>query len=270
MKSQENAPWHLRAICDEDEDYVYKKTGKGVSIYVMDSGVQTNHEEFDDRATTLYSYDESDYSEDNPHGTSVASCAAGKTYGVAKEANIYSLRFDMSQDDAVRAVDKVLEHQGKSPSVLVKSFGGPSPLYDNELKKLEENGVIVVAAAGNDNADLSENKMFPAKRKRTIAVGSVNKYMRLSNFSNFGKPVDILAPGSSIPCATVDGYTKMHGTSFACPIVAGVIAQMVEGERVRDEQDVAEVRERLVDRAFSGDVDLVSHRKTPNKFVRAV
>lgn len=284
LKSQKSAPWHLAAICDEKDQYVYRKTGKGVSVYVLDTGIKLKHPEFEDLkfVETVYSFDDKDYDPDGisaTHGTSVASCVAGKKVGVAKEADIFNLRFDLTRQTAVEAVKKAIEHKNENEyesAVIVKSFGGPNPMYRDELDWMEDEGLIVVAAAGNESVNISKRAVFPAKRDNTLAVGAVNERRRLSTFSNYGKNVDILAPGSNIICGVIgdphsDSLVAMNGTSFSAPIVAGVIAQMCEGHSVRDQHDVEEVRDDLIRNAFDGEITLKGkQKKTPNKFVNSL
>ena len=277
LYTQHNSPWHLSRIVDEEDQFIYRKTGKGVSVYILDTGMNLNHEEFNGNreVKTVYSYDGQDYDLDGygpDHGTAVASCVGGKVCGPAKEANLYNLRFDMRHSSAREAAEEVLSHKGSYPAILVKSFGGPFPLFNEELEELENNGVILVAAAGNESQNISRNKMFPASKKRTISVGATNRKDHLSKFSNYGNMVDILAPGSNIQVATANGYySYFNGTSFAAPIVAGVIAQIVQDEVVSDEQDVNEVKEILYNNAFKDEIRLSrKERKTSNLLVNSL
>ena len=114
-------------------------------------------------------------------------------------------------------------------------------LMDKILDTLTEEGrsglgTIVVFSVGNDGYS---KILYPSTHHYVIAVGSSSKYGRRSYFSNFGSGLDIVAPGEDIYTTTKkkkrqsDGtyienrYVSVDGTSFACPIVAGVAALML-------------------------------------------
>lgn len=90
----------------------------------------------------------------------------------------------------------------------------------NQLPDSPMKGGVVFFAAGNDDIQYG----VPADYESVIAVGSIASNGTRSSFSNYGDWVDICAPGSSIWSAVPDGYTRMSGTSMACPMVSGVAA----------------------------------------------
>ncbi len=88
------------------------------------------------------------------------------------------------------------------------------------LKYANEHGVTVVAATGNDGV---EEVSYPASSKYATTVGATNRMDIVSDYSNFGRGIDLVALGTDIPSLTPDGnVTYMTGTSMAAPHVAAV------------------------------------------------
>ena len=110
--------------------------------------------------------------------------------------------------------------------VVSASFGGSgfSQMVQDLLDEGHRRGIIMVAAAGNDNSDQIQ---YPAGYDHVIAVASTTVQDLRSGFSNYGSWVDIAAPGSNIfSTVAFDGYTFYSGTSMACPMAAGLLALM--------------------------------------------
>jgi oryzin len=83
--------------------------------------------------------------------------------------------------------------------------------------------VLVVAAAGNNNADAA--KFSPGSAPSAITVGAVDKTNKRASFSNYGSLVDVFAPGvaiTSLGASNPTASVTMSGTSMACPHVAGL------------------------------------------------
>jgi subtilisin family serine protease len=85
-----------------------------------------------------------------------------------------------------------------------------------------EKGIVVVAAAGNDNLDTT---IYPAAYNHVIAVGATNKLNQKARFSNYGDFVDVMAPGVDIrssDASALNAYVNLQGTSMATPLVAAL------------------------------------------------
>ncbi len=90
-----------------------------------------------------------------------------------------------------------------------------------------DTGALVVAASGNagQNIDVPANSFYPANLKGVLSVGATDENDKPASFSNFGKSVSVYAPGTNIFSTTFPGnnsYDKSSGTSFSCPLTAGV------------------------------------------------
>lgn len=88
-------------------------------------------------------------------------------------------------------------------------------------------GCVIVFSTGNQG---SSSINYPSNHHRTLAVGASNRYGRCASFSNYGENLDVIAPGENIYTTQIipfNSYTISSGTSFSCPLVAGVAALML-------------------------------------------
>ncbi len=206
--------------------------------------------------------DNGDPLDDNGHGTHVAGIAAAKgnngkgIAGVNWNAKILPLKFMGSNgtgklSDAIECIEYVIDNikKGRNIKVINASWGGyqSSNALRDAIKKLRENDVLFVAAAGNDKNNNDSKPFYPASYNldNIISVAATDKDDNLANFSNYGKnSVDVAAPGVDI-LSTYPGnkYRYMSGTSMATPFVTG-LASLIwskhEGYSYRDVKAVIE------------------------------
>ncbi|AOS65880.1 S8 family peptidase [Actinoalloteichus hymeniacidonis] len=215
-----------------NQRYEYTSTGRGVTVYVIDTGVDINHPTFGGRAS--YGYDfvngSPNAADQNGHGTHVAGTVAGSEFGVAKEAEIVAVRVldaggSGTTAGVVAGVDWVADN-ASGPSVSNLSLGGVSTALDQAVAGSIAAGVSSAVAAGNSNANA--NFFSPARVPTAITVGATTRSDARASYSNWGK-VDIFAPGSDITSSWLGGgrYTG-NGTSFAAPHVAGAAARYLQ------------------------------------------
>jgi len=173
----------------------------------------------------------------NGHGTHCAGDAAAVGYnglGVASPApaaRILPIRAGYTGTDGMGYVSHGLEGMllaaASGARVISMSFGGPGggTLWQQAVTTLHAQGVVLLAAAGNEN---STQRSYPAAFDEVIAVGATDPADQRADFSNYGSWVDLAAPGVAIlSTATGGGYTVMQGTSMATPVAAGVAAQVL-------------------------------------------
>ncbi|MFI9821519.1 S8 family serine peptidase [Streptomyces sp. NPDC052013] len=276
--TQDNPPsWGLdrvdQADTAGDSKYTYPdKAGKGVTAYVIDTGVRVTHKDFEGRAKHGFdAIDNDDTADDgNGHGTHVAATIAGAAHGVAKKANIVAVRVlddngSGTTEQVIAGIDWVTKnHQG--PSVANMSLGGAAdPALDAAVSKAIASGVTFAVAAGNESADAGGGS--PARVPEALTVASSTKDDAQSDFSNFGSVVDIYAPGSDITSAwndSDDGTKTISGTSMASPHVAGAAAVYLAGHPDATPDAVAKA---LTDGA-TGDKISNPGAGTPNKLLK--
>jgi subtilisin family serine protease len=242
LTTQANAPWGLDRIDQRGRGlngkYTYDRDGRGVNVYVIDTGVRDTHDQFNGRA-----FDGRDVLRNvaningdcNGHGTHVAGTIAGVTSGVAKETNIIAVRaLDCNgagfMSDLISAIDWVRTN-GTTPAVINASIGGEGTRsVDDAVRNVIKAGFVFVTSAGNDAEDACSQS--PARVKQAITVGSTDSNDARSSFSNYGQCVDVWAPGRNIVSASNSNNTSLtskSGTSMAAPHVAGIAALFLQG-----------------------------------------
>ncbi|MGW0580536.1 S8 family peptidase [Streptomyces sp. NPDC002920] len=246
------ASWGLDRIDQEDlpldNDFTVGGNGAGVTAYILDTGIDYAHDEFGGRAT--FGFDAmpdaaTQRGQDcHGHGTHVAGTVGGRTYGVATNVNLVSVRVlgcdgSGSYSGIIAGLDWV-SRNAKQPAVLNGSLGGPrSTAVNNAADALAAAGVLPVIAAGNSAADACN--VSPASANRVLTVAASTRNDEQATFSNWGRCVELFAPGTEILSARLGGGSvALQGTSMAAPHVAGVAALYKQAHP-------AEVPERIVD-----------------------
>jgi len=240
-----------------DAFYNYPRTGTGVHVYIVDTGVWIQHNDFGGRAFALWDFQPFSSiggyvtGEDN-HGTLSASAVGSKTWGVAKNCLLYSVRvFDNATQqgtasDIAAGLQQILNdviNNNKKPAVVNISLETPKTAFgagsmETAVRNLINNGITVVSGAGNNSADASN--FSPGWMPEAINVGASTGIPGPSvdsraSYSNFGSSVDVYAPGADSGWSVRNaGHNTTYGfdgnccTSIAAPEVTGVIALYLE------------------------------------------
>ncbi|TFK74715.1 hypothetical protein BDN72DRAFT_854009 [Pluteus cervinus] len=249
---QRGAPWGLARISHKPRltfgtfsKYEYDTVaGAGVDVYVIDTGINTKHTEFEGRASWGRTVPQNDVDEDgNGHGSHCAGTIASRKYGVAKAANVVAVKVlgsngSGSMSDVVEGVvwaAKAAVAKAKSAAAGHKGSvanmslgGGKSTALDRAVNAAVEAGLHFAVAAGNDNRDACAYS--PAAAEQAVTVGASTLGDERAYFSNHGECVDVFAPGLNILSTYKGGpgaTATLSGTSMASPHVAGLLAYLL-------------------------------------------
>ena len=228
-------------------------TGAGVTVYVFDGGIATDHPELAGRVRAGFDAFPNGPRVCNTHGTAVAGAIAGRTLGVAPGSEIVDVKIincAVSRGSvngivaAARwAVDDHQRHPAR-PAIANWSFTvdtlGASPGVDGAIALLRRAGILVIASAGN--YDIDACRVSPANSGAALIVGATSLATGPSDTRRtaevrtpgtaWGKCVDLYAPGDSIPLPVVDNgratTRAWTGTSMATGFVSGAAALLLE------------------------------------------
>ncbi|KAF9303341.1 hypothetical protein BGZ74_003950 [Mortierella antarctica] len=229
--------WNLNRVCERMPGvkcpYHAPATGKGITAYVVDTGVYTEHQEFNGRASWGANFaPNSEKADENGHGTYVAGTIGGSTYGVAKEVGIVSVKVldaDAFGTNAtvLAGLDWIAKNAVPGKSVINASIGGPkSRVVDDAIKGLYDKNIPVFVAAGS-HPNSNSGDMSPSGSPFAYTVASMNWLDQPSRFNSPGMNVDIFAPGERILSAYIGSKgatTFVTGTAIATAHVTGIAA----------------------------------------------
>jgi len=234
--------------------------GNGVTVAVIDSGITRVRDLVETKFVPGYDFvnDKVEAKDDNGHGTHVAGTIAQSTNnsygvaGIAYEASLMPLKVlsDFGGGTVADIAEAIKFAADKGADVINMSLGGAgeSQLMKSAIEYAYKKGVVIIAAAGNENQNSAS---YPARYPHIIGVSALGPDTLKANYSNFGAGVDISAPGGSdagkILQATIDTENKgvevfvgYQGTSMAAPHVAGVAA-LVKAAGVKEPDEILNV-----------------------------
>jgi subtilisin family serine protease len=240
--------WHLKSIgLEAARKRGFKGDGDGVTVAVLDTGIDPKHAELAGRVAGAYTFNTAGWAsvEQKPsvdtdgHGTHVAGLLCGKRVGVAPGAKLLSgvmLPNGMGNlSDFVLA----LEWASSRPEVQIVNMSAGIPGYldgmHTVIADLLAVGVLPVIAVGNEGRN---NTRSPGNYTEVVSVGAVNRKHAVWAYSGSGRIVadnhqynvpDLVAPGEGVYSSVMGGgYEAWDGTSMATPIVSGVAALILQ------------------------------------------
>lgn len=225
--------WNLRLIGYPNLESRHRY-GLGVKIAILDTGYSPEDGLPIPAKVKAFGYKRTN--DDNGHGTHVfgicSSIAPAASYYIYKVLGgdglgVYS--------NVVKAIYEAIED---GVDIINMSLGGDKHEKDLEIaiEKAEKSGILVICASGNTGRN---QILFPANQETVVAVGAVNRFKVLANFSTTGEQIDIVAPGVDIISNFPGGVMRASsGTSMAAPHVSGVAALIIDhySESHKDEK----------------------------------
>ncbi len=247
--------WGIKSVYNSSE-ITKTSGGKGVKVAVIDTGAMVSHPDLKSRIAKCQDFTNLRYpvvngkcEDKNGHGTHVAGIIVADggidglgIYGMAPAAVLYALKACSPNgtcyaDDVAAAIKNATDDE---VNIINLSLGSdrPSSLIDEAVDYAVSNGVLVVAAAGNDGP-YPESIDYPAAKSSVVAVGAFDANFKITDWSSRGinsqtipliveeKDIELAAPGVGIESTWNNGgYAVLSGTSMASPFVAGLAAKL--------------------------------------------
>ncbi|AEO64762.1 723d53f3-797b-4834-a073-0cbefc9ad28a [Thermothielavioides terrestris] len=245
--TQNNVPWGLARISHRQVNattYLYDSSaGTGTCAYIIDTGIQVNHTQFEGRATFLANFIDSTDTDLNGHGTHVAGTTGSAAYGVAKQTRLFGVKvLDASGSGSLSSViagidfvasdsaNRTAAGQCANGSVANMSLGsGRSSTVNAAVASAVAKGVFFAVAAGNSDDDAAFYS--PASEPTACTVGATDSSDARAWFSNYGSVVDVFAPGVDVLSSWIGASgtetNTISGTSMATPHITGLGAYLL-------------------------------------------
>ncbi|WP_137287556.1 S8 family peptidase [Halorussus salinisoli] len=247
-------PWGVDRV-DAEVLHANGETGNGADVAIIDTGIDDDHPDLQNNlgegkafvscgtggwtGSCSFSGNSNscnyEWSDDNDHGTHCAGIAdavnnSEGVVGVSTEATLHAVKVldcggSGTYSDIAAGIEYVADQGWDVGSLSLGGDSGSSALKD-AVQYATDNGVLLVAAAGNDGS-CTDCVGYPAAYSEVMAVSSTASDDSLSDFSSQGPEVEIAAPGTDIYSTVPGGYDTFSGTSMACPHVSGAGGQLM-------------------------------------------
>jgi subtilisin family serine protease len=251
--------WHLRAVGLPARRTKSTPTGKGVTIAVLDTGIDATHRELDGRVVGGVAFDvdnqvvtDREPGDTDGHGTHVAGLIAGKSVGVAPGTKLIDGLMIPKRKGTFSAFVQAMEWAAQNPDVQIINVSagllGFQPGFDDVVRALLFAGVLPIAAVGNEGRNRTRS---PGNYQPLLSVGATGADGSVAAFSGSGRiqidhqvydVPDLVAPGKDVYSSVRGGgYEAWQGTSMSAPIVSGLAALVLERQPDLPVLDVMDV-----------------------------
>jgi thermitase len=231
--------WGLSRVNAPTAWDVSKGAGK-VVVVMFDTGLDTLHADLSGKWYGGKSYVSisSDFRDPNGHGTHTSGIIAAATNNALGVAGVgYNVKVSVAQvlnaqgsGDTARIAQATIEAANAIPAGWRAVFnyslgyeGPPSQVFADAATYAASKDIVLVASAGNSNADMRHRSFYPAAFPQFVSVSATDFGDRRAVFSNYGR-VSIAAPGVDILSTWPGGYRSASGTSMAAPHVTATAA----------------------------------------------
>ena len=228
-----------------------------VRVGLVDGGVDTSHAVF--RDIVIHQHGCSGAPVPAAHGTAVASLMIGRSpqfHGAAPGSELYAadVYCGLATGGAVDAVADALAWlvRERVPVINVSLVGPPNVMLENVVRMVIARGHVIVAAVGNDGP--AAPPLYPASYSDVVGVTAVDAHQRALLEACRGKQVKFSAPGADMSAANpAQSYAVVRGTSFASPIVSGLLAEaFAQPDRAAAQRAVSELAAHAIDLGAPG------------------
>jgi len=222
--------------------------GDDVLVAVLDTGIDYNHPDLEDKMWEDIGYDfvnnNDDPMDEDGHGTHVA----GIVSSMAPEAELMALKvIEEEGGDWIDLAQAIQYAHDNGADIITMSLGAQGSslghLIELRIDAAYEDGILLTAAAGNDDND---DEYYPAAYDSVMGISAVNNTKQKAYYSNYGDWVEIAAPGGDLEKLVYstlpdESYGNKIGTSMACPFVTGAAALRMGAEPEESNKEVREV-----------------------------
>lgn len=243
-KNDEIIDYGVKAIGAQNEWNETK--GRGIRVAVLDTGIDYNHPDLKDRVKGGINFttnNPNDYMDRQGHGTHCAGIIAASinglgVVGVAPEVDLYAVKVlgdngSGSLDWTIQALDWCIANHINVVSMSLGSNGSYQQVHD-AIKRAYNNGIILIAAAGNDGNGYGDTIDYPARYPEVIAVAAIDINENQGSFSSTGYDVEVASAGVDVLSAYPNNsYARLSGTSMACPHISGAAALLLAKSHIR-------------------------------------
>ena len=251
------AGWHWRVAGRVAASCRRWRGVPGTKVGLIDGGVDISHDVF--RDIVIHQHGCSGAPVPAAHGTAVASLMIGRSprfHGAAPGSELYAadVYCGLPTGGAVDAVADALAWlvRERVPVINVSLVGPPNVMLENVVRLVIARGHVVVAAVGNDGP--AAPPLYPASYPDVVGVTGVDAHQRVLLEACRGRQVKFSAPGADMSAANpAQSYVVVRGTSFASPIVAGLLAEALrEPDKAAAQRAVADLAAHAIDLGAPG------------------